>query len=83
MKLIISLFIILLLSSCGAEYVEHTSDNPFIIGRIYKYGDKIVYEKSDFDGGFINFFGGSYPSITFDRDLGYRIGNTLQFVTKN
>ncbi len=83
MKLITSLFIILLFSSCGAEYVEHTTEHPFIIGKIYESKGKIVYSKNHYNGGFENLFAGGMQSITFDKDLGYRIGDTLEFVIKN
>lgn len=81
-KLRYSLYAVLaavLLSSCGNEPVIHTKENPFVIGRIEKVGDKQWrYERQKWDVTLGNFFSTGKQSITVDEQLPYQVGDTLR-----
>lgn len=73
-----AVLVVVLFTSCGNEPVIHTEENPFIIGRIEKVGDKYWrYERQNWDVTLGNVFSSGKQSITVDKRLPYQVGDTL------
>jgi hypothetical protein len=69
-----------LFSSCGGELVHHTADDPFIIESIEASDGVWRYSRSKWRRVRADFFSTTKQCVTTDQDLGYRVGDTLQFL---
>jgi hypothetical protein len=83
-NIILIIFIIISLSGCGSESVYNTKEKPFIISNIKRLEDgKIVYMKGRWEQLGSEFFATKRQSITVDEDLGYSVGDTINFFKKH
>ncbi len=80
LNIILIIFIVLSLSGCGSESVYNTKEKPFIISNIKRLEDgKVVYMKGRWEQLGSEFFATKRQSITVDQDLGYSVGDTMNF----
>jgi hypothetical protein len=69
-----------LFSGCGGELVHHTADDPFIIESIEASDGLWRYSRSKWKRPGADFLSTTKQCVTTDKDLGYRVGDTLQFL---
>jgi hypothetical protein len=81
MKKIILIVICFSFFSCGSETVTITENDPFVIKSIsIKRNGNFVYSRGEFKFPFKEFFARSHQRIVSDKNLNYKIGDTLSIV---